>query len=250
MQVKRSSTRPAFRGAFCFAGHHGGNLRSLSHRPPRGTHCVGMWGIVSALTVNRFACPASHGVSGRCIWPTPRSHRQLHRAGARWAPSAPWACSSTTSCPSSCLYVAANLMLVALGLPHRLHPRPVGCRARPAPVARIQPLTRRFLPARTWPRPAGLLWGFLPCGLVQRAGPRSSPVRPSGAPADAGLGTLPNLPGGLSSASRRGAPAVRTGLWPGGAGPACLACCGASAAPVDSVLATALSPARPSAAPR
>ncbi|MBL8453992.1 MAG: sulfite exporter TauE/SafE family protein, partial [Zoogloea sp.] len=99
------------------------------------------------------------------------------------------------------LYVAANLMLIALGLyltgftralsgveqlGHRLW-------------ARIQPLTRRFLPARTVAQalPLGLLWGFLPCGLVYSV--LATALVTGAAERGAmlmlafGLGTLPNL---------------------------------------------------------
>jgi sulfite exporter TauE/SafE len=99
------------------------------------------------------------------------------------------------------LYVAANLMLVALGLyltgftralsgveklGHRLW-------------ARIQPLTRRFLPARSVAQafPLGLLWGFLPCGLVYSvlatALVTGAAERGAGLMLAFGLGTLPNL---------------------------------------------------------
>ena len=99
------------------------------------------------------------------------------------------------------LYVAANLLLIALGL------YLAGIRS---PITRfehlgaglwqrIQPLTRRFLPADS-PRKAlvlGMLWGWLPCGLVYTV---LFTALLSGSALNGvilmlafGLGTLPNL---------------------------------------------------------
>ncbi|HEY6897899.1 MAG TPA: sulfite exporter TauE/SafE family protein, partial [Rhodocyclaceae bacterium] len=68
------------------------------------------------------------------------------------------------------LYVAANLMLVALGL------YLLGVTRGLAVVERVgaglwrlvQPLTKRFLPVRGVAQafPLGMLWGWIPCGLV------------------------------------------------------------------------------------
>tara|TARA_R110002049_G_scaffold39931_4_gene122318 strand:+ start:3429 stop:4136 length:708 start_codon:yes stop_codon:yes gene_type:complete len=99
------------------------------------------------------------------------------------------------------LYVAANVMLILLGL------YLTGMTQLLAPVERaggvlwrrIQPYTSRFLPARTPARalPLGLLWGFLPCGLVYSVLATSlvtgSAMRGGALMLAFGLGTLPNL---------------------------------------------------------
>lgn len=99
------------------------------------------------------------------------------------------------------LYVAANLMLIALGLyltgiTQVLAPLE---RAGHAVWRRVQPLTARFLPARSPGRalPLGLLWGFVPCGLVYSvlatALVTGSALRGATLMLAFGLGTLPNL---------------------------------------------------------
>ncbi|MBI3530834.1 MAG: sulfite exporter TauE/SafE family protein [Betaproteobacteria bacterium] len=99
------------------------------------------------------------------------------------------------------LYVAANLLLIALGL------YLAGIRS---PITRlehlgaglwrrIQPFTRRFLPADSVSKAfaLGMLWGWLPCGLVYTA---LFTALLSGSALNGaiqmlafGLGTLPNL---------------------------------------------------------
>ncbi len=99
------------------------------------------------------------------------------------------------------LYVAANLMLVALGLYLTGFTRALSGVERLGQRlwARIQPLTRRFLPARSVAQafPLGLLWGFLPCGLVYSvlatALVTGSAERGAALMLAFGLGTLPNL---------------------------------------------------------
>ena len=99
------------------------------------------------------------------------------------------------------LYVAANLMMIALGLyltgltgalafteriGHRLWQR-------------VQPLTKRFLPVRGVAQalPLGMLWGWLPCGMVYSvlamALLTGSAARGAATLLAFGLGTLPNL---------------------------------------------------------
>jgi len=99
------------------------------------------------------------------------------------------------------LYVAANLMLLALAL------YLAGFTAVLAPLervgqklwARMQPLTRRYLPAQRVAQalPLGLLWGFLPCGMVYSALALAlltgSAWRGAMLMLVFGLGTLPNL---------------------------------------------------------
>lgn len=99
------------------------------------------------------------------------------------------------------LYVAANIMLILLGLyltgvTQLLTPIE---RAGGVIWRRIQPLTSRFLPARSVGRalPLGLLWGFLPCGLVYSVLTTALVTGSAGRGAALmlafGLGTLPNL---------------------------------------------------------
>jgi hypothetical protein len=68
------------------------------------------------------------------------------------------------------LYIAAQLMLVALGLYLLGIPRYLGVfeRAGLALWRRLQPAASALFPIRTAPRgyAVGLLWGLLPCGLV------------------------------------------------------------------------------------
>ncbi len=99
------------------------------------------------------------------------------------------------------LYVAANLMLVALGLYLTGVTQALAFseRAGQRLWAKIQPLTRRFLPARSIAQalPLGMLWGFLPCGMVYSvltaAMLAGSAARGAGLMLAFGLGTLPNL---------------------------------------------------------
>ena len=165
-----------------------------------GTHCVGMCGgIVSALTVQlpgqksawslhlayNFGRITSYGLAG-AVMGLIGSLGLLLKA---WLPI------------QLGLYVAANLMLIALGL------YLVGFTQGLAVVerggqwlwSRIQPWTRRFLPVKGVAQafPLGLLWGFLPCGLVYSvlatALMSGSALRGAATLLAFGLGTLPNL---------------------------------------------------------
>ncbi|GAB2180570.1 sulfite exporter TauE/SafE family protein [Denitratisoma sp. agr-D3] len=120
------------------------------------------------------------------------------------------------------LYVAANLMLVALGLYLVGFTRSLAAVERGGQWLwqRIQPVTRRFLPVRGVAQafPLGVLWGFLPCGLVYSvlatALMSGSAGRGAATLLAFGLGTLPNLllAGVLLARFRRvaQAPLVRT----------------------------------------
>jgi hypothetical protein len=99
------------------------------------------------------------------------------------------------------LYVAANIMLVLMGLhlagAGRLLAR---LEALGAPLwRRLQPLAARLLPARTPAQAyaAGLVWGWLPCGMVYAALAGAmlagSAARGALAMTAFGLGTLPFL---------------------------------------------------------
>jgi hypothetical protein len=99
------------------------------------------------------------------------------------------------------LYVAANLVLIALGLYLAGASRVVALAERAGLVLwrRIQPLAKGLLPADTVPRALalGLLWGWIPCGLVY--GILVTAVLSGDALTGAavmlafGAGTLPNL---------------------------------------------------------
>ncbi len=169
-----------------------------------GTHCVGMCGgIVSALTVNTVRMPGE----SRREWPLHLAYNIGRISSYTLAGAAMGAIGTVGMLFNDILpiqlglYVAANLMLIALGLyltgftralsgVEQLGHRLWSC---------IQPLTRRFLPARTVAQalPLGLLWGFLPCGLVYSV--LATALVTGAAERGAmlmlafGLGTLPNL---------------------------------------------------------
>lgn len=166
-----------------------------------GTHCVGMCGgIVSALTVQ---LPGQK----RREWPLHLAYNIGRITSYTVAGAAMGAIGTVGMLFNDLLpiqlglYVAANLMLVALGL------YLTGFTCALAPVERlgqrlwshIQPLTRRFLPARSVAQalPLGMLWGFLPCGLVYSvlatALVTGAAERGAGLMLAFGLGTLPNL---------------------------------------------------------
>ena len=99
------------------------------------------------------------------------------------------------------LYLAANLMLILLGLYLMGATRSLHWveRAGQRLWQSVQPLTRRFLPVRSAAQafPLGLLWGWLPCGLVYSslvtALTGGSAGRGAALMLAFGLGTLPNL---------------------------------------------------------
>ena len=99
------------------------------------------------------------------------------------------------------LYIAANLMLVALGLYLTGLTRALTFLERIGQRwwAKIQPYSQRFLPARSIAQalPLGMVWGWLPCGMVYSvlaaALLSGSTARGAGLMLAFGLGTLPNL---------------------------------------------------------
>ena len=169
-----------------------------------GTHCLAMCGgIVGALTV------ASPGATSFPVplWRLRLAYNLGRIGGYTLAGAAVGGIGSVglllqDALPVQLLlYVAANLMLLALGL------YLAGSTALLAPFerlgqrlwARLQPLTRRFLPATSVAQalPLGLLWGFLPCGMVYSALALALLAGSAGRGALLmlvfGLGTLPNL---------------------------------------------------------
>ena len=165
-----------------------------------GTHCLAMCGgIVSALTV---PLPGD-----RPAWPLHLAYNLGRVSSYTVAGAAMGALGSLGLLLNGVLpvqltlYVAANLMLVALGLYLTGVTRALSFSERLGRRLwdRIQPLTRRFLPARSVAQalPLGLLWGFLPCGMVYSALTLAllagSAARGAGLMLAFGLGTLPNL---------------------------------------------------------
>ncbi|GEC94430.1 membrane protein [Zoogloea ramigera] len=171
-----------------------------------GVHCVGMCGgIVSALTV-QVRLPGQTSPARR-EWPLHLAYN-LGRIGSYTAAGAAMGAIGTVGMLFNdvlpvqlALYVAANLMLVALGLYLTGFTRALAGVERLGQRlwARVQPLTRRFLPARSVAQafPLGVLWGFLPCGLVYSvlatALVTGSAERGAALMLAFGLGTLPNL---------------------------------------------------------
>ena len=169
-----------------------------------GTHCVGMCGgIVSALSVNTVRLPGQRGRE----WPLHLAYNvgrisSYTLAGAILGSIGGLGLLLNDLLPvQMALYVAANLMLVALGLYLTGLTGTLGFTERLGQRLwkRIQPLTARFLPARSPAQalPLGMLWGFLPCGMVYSvlatALVSGSTLRGAGLMLAFGLGTLPNL---------------------------------------------------------
>ena len=165
-----------------------------------GTHCVGMCGgIVSALSVQlpqqKPALPLHLAYNiGRLTTYT--------IAGAIMGALGSLSLLLNNALPvQMVLYVAANTMLIAMGLSLLgvTHVAAFVERGGKWLWQRVQPFTKRFLPVRTVAQafPLGMLWGWLPCGLVY--GVLSVALLSGSAWRGAltllafGLGTLPNL---------------------------------------------------------
>jgi hypothetical protein len=167
-----------------------------------GLHCVGMCGgIVAAFDFDRVI-----PIRAKTNW-----HRRLafnlgristYAAAGAVAGLVGGAAYAAGALPAqTVLYVAANIMLVLMGLHLAGAGRVLGrIEALGAPLwRRLQPLAARLLPARTLPQSyaAGLVWGWLPCGMVYAAlaGAMLAGSAAHGALAMAafGLGTLPFL---------------------------------------------------------
>lgn len=165
-----------------------------------GTHCAGMCGgIVSALTVPAPGQPPAWRLHlaynlGRIF--------SYSIAGAVMGAIGSLGLLLENLLPIQMgLYIAANVMLIALGLYLLGVTRALALTERIGQRLwrRIQPLTRRFLPARSAAQafPLGMLWGWLPCGLVYSvlttALLTGSAMRGAATMLAFGLGTLPNL---------------------------------------------------------
>ena len=166
-----------------------------------GTHCAGMCGgIVTAVSFSRVpnASPpffhllafnagriASYATAGAIVG-------ALGAGSLLLGPQQPI---------QTALYVAANVLLIGLGLYVAGLSRAVASLERVgAPVwRRISPFTRRLLPVHNGGQAFALggLWGWLPCGLVYSilgaALASGHPLNGALTMAAFGLGTLPNL---------------------------------------------------------
>ena len=166
-----------------------------------GGHCVGMCGgIVGALSMGgggRFSLHLAYNAGRIASYGAAGALAGLLGGGFDAAGQA----LSGQLPVRVALYLAANLMLILLGLYLMGATRSLHWveRAGQRLWHRVQPLTRRFLPVRGPAQafPLGLLWGWLPCGLVYSALVTAltggSAWRGAALMLAFGLGTLPNL---------------------------------------------------------
>ena len=172
-----------------------------------GVHCVGMCGgIVSALSMQPGA-PAVRAPGAASTLPLHLAYNfgrisSYVMAGALVGAIGSFSLLLNDMLPvQMALYIAANLMMIALGLYLTGLTQSLAFTERlgQALWKRIQPYTRRFLPARSVAQayPLGLLWGWLPCGMVYgvltAALLSGSAARGAATMLAFGLGTLPNL---------------------------------------------------------
>ena len=169
-----------------------------------GVHCAGMCGgIVSALSLQMPGPVARPGPA----WPLHLAYNLGRIASYAVAGALMGALGSLGLLLNNwlpvqmSLYVAANLMMVALGLYLTGLTQTLAFTERAGQWLwrRVQPATRRFLPVRGAAQafPLGMLWGWLPCGLVYSVLAMTllsgSAARGAAIMLAFGLGTLPNL---------------------------------------------------------
>ena len=169
-----------------------------------GVHCAGMCGgIVSALSLQM---PGKSG-GGTPPWTIHLAYNlgrisSYAMAGALMGALGSLGLLLNNALPVQLtLYVAANLMMIALGLYLTGITGALAFTERAGQWLwrRIQPATKHFLPVRGAAQafPLGLLWGWLPCGLVYSvlamALLTGSAARGAATLLAFGLGTLPNL---------------------------------------------------------
>ena len=169
-----------------------------------GVHCAGMCGgIVSALNLQM----PDKSCSGGTPWTIHLAYNLGRISSYAFAGALMGAMGSLGLLLNNALpvqltlYVAANLMMIALGLYLTGITGALAFTERAGQWLwqRIQPATRRFLPVRgpVQAFPLGLLWGWLPCGLVYSvlamALLAGSASRGAMTLLAFGLGTLPNL---------------------------------------------------------
>ena len=169
-------------GVHC-AGMCGGIVSALSLQAPGATLRSGPeWPIHLAYNLGRIA---SYSIAGALIGALGSLGLLLNN----WLPV------------QMTLYVAANLMMMALGIYLVGVTQALAFTERAGQWLwrRVQPATRRFLPVRGTAQafPLGMLWGWLPCGLVYSvlamALLTGSALRGAATLLAFGLGTLPNL---------------------------------------------------------
>lgn len=169
-----------------------------------GVHCAGMCGgIVSALSLQMPGKPGTGGPA----WTLHLAYN-LGRIGSYAIAGALMGALGSLGLlldnvmpVQMILYVAANLMMVALGLYLTGLTQTLAFTERAGQWLwrRVQPATKRFLPVRGVAQafPLGMLWGWLPCGLVYSvltmAILSGSAARGAAIMLAFGLGTLPNL---------------------------------------------------------
>lgn len=169
-----------------------------------GVHCAGMCGgIVSALSLQMSGNPSK----GSPAWTLHLAYNlgrigSYALAGALMGALGSLGLLLNNALPvQMTLYVAANLMMIALGLYLTGITNALAFTETAGQWLwrRIQPSTKRFLPVRGPAQafPLGLLWGWLPCGLVYSvlamALLTGSALRGAATLLAFGLGTLPNL---------------------------------------------------------
>ena len=162
-----------------------------------GTHCVGMCGgIVGALSMGAPARVGLHLAynAGRIV--------SYATAGAIAGALGEASMALSGQLPVQLgLYIAANLMMVALGLYLIGLTQTLAFTERAGQWLwrRVQPATKCFIPVRGAAQafPLGMLWGWLPCGLVYSVLTMTlvsgSAARGAATMLAFGLGTLPNL---------------------------------------------------------
>jgi uncharacterized protein len=173
-----------------------------------GVHCVGMCGgIVSALSLQRNEVRrANNGKIGTDI-----ALHAAYNSGRIASYTVAGALAGMTGAGSvvlagpfparQALYIAANIMLLVLGLYLAGVWRGLLQLERVGSVVwkQLQPLSKNFLPVTTAPRAfmLGTLWGWIPCGLVYSmlvvALASGSAQNGALVMLAFGLGTLPNL---------------------------------------------------------
>lgn len=168
-----------------------------------GVHCVGMCGgIVSVLSTQTVRVPGSPSVFPLHLAYNLGRISSYVIAGALVGAIGSFGMLLNDMLPvQMALYVAANLMMIALGLYLTGFTQSLAFTERigQALWKRVQPITRRFLPVRgvVQAYPLGLLWGWLPCGMVYgvltAALLSGSAERGAATMLAFGLGTLPNL---------------------------------------------------------
>jgi sulfite exporter TauE/SafE len=172
-----------------------------------GVHCVGMCGgIVTAFAGRRVIPVRPAEVPLRPDWPRQLAFNagriaSYALAGAAAASLGGAALAAFALPAQSALYVAANLMLIVVGLHLAGAGRLLaGLEGLGAPLwRRLQPTAARLMPGDTLPRAfaAGLAWGWLPCAMVYAALAAAAfsggAAQGAAAMAAFGLGTLPFL---------------------------------------------------------